>query len=47
MPPDQPAAIAEARAAVVRYGMKLVADHLVVGAAGNISIRIEIGRAHV
>ena len=40
MPPDLPAAIAEARAAVVRYGVRLVADHLVVGAAGNISIRI-------
>ena len=40
MPPDPPAAIAEARAAVVRYGLRLVADHLVVGAAGNISIRL-------
>jgi len=40
VPPSQEAAIAEARAAVVRYGLRLVADQLVVGAAGNISIRI-------
>jgi L-fuculose-phosphate aldolase len=31
---------AEARAALVRYGRRLVADHLVVGSAGNISVRV-------
>jgi L-fuculose-phosphate aldolase len=31
---------AEARAALVRYGARLVADHLVVGSAGNISVRV-------
>ena len=34
------AATAQARAALVRYGQRLVADHLVVGSAGNISIRV-------
>lgn len=34
------AAITEARAALARYGQRLVADHLVVGSAGNISARI-------
>jgi L-fuculose-phosphate aldolase len=34
------AAITEARAALVRYGQRLVADHLVVGSAGNISARV-------
>ena len=31
---------AEARAALVRYGRRLVADRLVVGSAGNISVRV-------
>lgn len=39
MPPAD-ADIAAARSAVVRYGLRLVADGLVVGAAGNISIRL-------
>ena len=34
------AATAEARIALVRYGQRLVADHLVVGSAGNISARV-------
>lgn len=33
-------ACAEARAALVRYGRRLVADRLVVGTAGNISVRV-------
>jgi L-fuculose-phosphate aldolase len=33
-------ACGEARAALVRYGRRLVADRLVVGSAGNISVRI-------
>jgi L-fuculose-phosphate aldolase len=33
-------ACAEARAALVRYGQRLVADRLVVGSAGNISARV-------
>jgi L-fuculose-phosphate aldolase len=33
-------ACAQARAALVRYGRRLVADHLVVGSAGNISVRV-------
>lgn len=37
---DTEAACAEARAALVRYGQRLVADRLVVGSAGNISVRI-------
>ncbi|HEY2284801.1 MAG TPA: class II aldolase/adducin family protein [Streptosporangiaceae bacterium] len=40
MPGAEPAAIAEATAAIVRYGRRLVADHLVVGAAGNLSIKV-------
>lgn len=38
--PSADADVAAARAAVVRYGLRLVADGLVVGAAGNISIRL-------
>jgi L-fuculose-phosphate aldolase len=38
--PPAEADIAAARSAVVRYGLRLVADGLVVGAAGNISIRL-------
>jgi L-fuculose-phosphate aldolase len=34
------AACAEARAALVRYGRRMVADRLVVGSAGNISVRM-------
>ena len=30
----------EARAALVRYGRRMVADRLVIGSAGNISVRI-------
>jgi L-fuculose-phosphate aldolase len=30
----------EARAALVRYGQRMVADRLVVGSAGNISVRV-------
>lgn len=33
-------ACAEARAALVRYGRRLVADRLVVASAGNISVRV-------
>jgi L-fuculose-phosphate aldolase len=33
-------ACAEARAALVRYGQRMVADRLVIGSAGNISVRI-------
>jgi L-fuculose-phosphate aldolase len=40
VPPSPAAAIAAARADVVRYGRRLVEDHLVVGSAGNISIRV-------
>ena len=37
--PDPTAADAEqARAALVRYSQKMVADRLVVGSAGNISV---------
>jgi L-fuculose-phosphate aldolase len=36
--PDQ--ACDEARAALVRYGRRMVADRLVIGSAGNISVRI-------
>jgi L-fuculose-phosphate aldolase len=39
VPSSPAAAIAAARADVVRYGRRLVEDHLVVGSAGNISIR--------
>jgi L-fuculose-phosphate aldolase len=38
--PSADADVAAARAAVVRYGLRLVTDGLVVGAAGNISIRL-------
>jgi len=39
--PDPTAADTEqARAALVRYGQKMVADRLVVGSAGNISVRM-------
>jgi L-fuculose-phosphate aldolase len=38
--PPAEADIAAVRSAVVRYGLRLVADGLVVGAAGNISIRL-------
>jgi L-fuculose-phosphate aldolase len=40
MPGAEPAAMAEATAAIVRYGRRLVADRLVVGAAGNLSIKV-------
>ena len=40
MPGAESAAMAEATAAIVRYGRRLVADRLVVGAAGNLSIKV-------
>lgn len=39
-PETASAEVAEARAALVRYGRRLVADRLVVGSAGNISVRL-------
>jgi L-fuculose-phosphate aldolase len=44
-PPPEPApagglAIAAAQAAIVSYGQRMAADRLVVGAAGNLSIRV-------
>jgi L-fuculose-phosphate aldolase len=38
--PPGDARIAAARAAVVRYGRRLVADRLVIGSAGNLSVRV-------
>jgi L-fuculose-phosphate aldolase len=38
--PDTAAASAQARAALVHYGRRLVTDRLVVGSAGNISVRV-------
>jgi L-fuculose-phosphate aldolase len=40
VPPSLSGAIDTARADVVRYGLRLVTDRLVVGSAGNISIRV-------
>lgn len=38
--PNLPSAIGTARSALVHYGNKMVADRLVVGSAGNISVRV-------
>lgn len=38
--PASAAAIRDARAAIVHYGRRLVPDRLVVGSAGNISVRL-------
>ncbi len=40
-PPTSAGAIREARAALVRFGQKMAADRLVVGSAGNLSIRLD------
>jgi L-fuculose-phosphate aldolase len=39
--PGESPATAEARAALVRYGRRMAADGLVVGSAGNISVRVD------
>ena len=38
--PDLSPEVAAVRDDLVRYGNKLVADRLVIGAAGNISVRV-------
>jgi L-fuculose-phosphate aldolase len=40
MSANPPADLGEARAALVRFGQKMAADRLVVGSAGNLSVRL-------